>query len=465
MTNLRVLLADSDNSFRMSAQRALTRQGYFVVPAANGIDALRLLADDEIDVVVADVDLPARDGLELLRAVKAKSREVPVIFLTEPSAIGSAATGVREGAFDYLIKPIDDFTRLAGMIERVAGTLAPDAAAPPTENPAAEPVPSSQPNAGLVNAAVSGQDLNHLLMLYAAELAQLAHAPQVVVLVAHTDGQLHLAAAHGFTDYAEAGRAYVRSGGEDFAWHVAKTRQVVGQAVPITPAEGGKTETQEILGLPLLFAQDALGAAIVFMDTPREALSPEVMDGMRGLSQQASLVVELARLSALADRRNPVDPITGLLNREHFFDLADREFRRSWRFGESIGAIQLDVDDFSRLHIMLGASRSDEIMRQVARAVHPHVRNIDVVGRLDADKLGILLVNISRENALDVAERLRRAVGEIEPPIEEPTQVTASLGVAMYPREQCASVHDLFGLSAQATRAAKRAGRNRYVAV
>lgn len=465
MTNLRVLFADSDYSFRTSAQRALSRQGYFVVPAANGVEALTLLADDNIDVVVADVELPQRDGLEVLRAVKARARVVPVILLTQPTAIASAATGVREGAFDYLIKPIDDFTRLAGMIERVAGTLSRNARAAPAENSSPEAAPVGQPITGLISAAVSGQGLNNLLLLYAAALAQLAHAPQVVVLIAHTDGQLHMAAAHGFTDYTEAGRAFVRSGGEDFAWRVAKARDIVAQAIPNPPAEGEKTDAPEILGLPLMFAQDALGAAIVFLGAPRESLSPEVVDGMRGLTEQASLVVELARLGALAESRNPIDPITGLLNREHFFDLADREFRRSWRFGGPIGAIQLDVDDFGRLHIQHGPTVADEIIRKVARAVHPHVRNIDVVGRLDTDKLGILLVNISRENALDVAERLRRAVGELVLPLEEPLQLTASLGVAMYPREQCASVHDLFGLAAQATRAAKRAGRNRYVAV
>ena len=102
----------------------------------------------------------------------------------------------------------------------------------------------------------------------------------------------------------------------------------------------------------------------------------------------------------------------------------------------------------------------------VALAVAPRVRSIDLLGRIDGDQLGIVVLKGTRETGPRIAERLRLAVAEIEVDTPDgPWQVTASVGVATYPREQCASIHDLFGLAGQAVRIAKRAGRNRVVAV
>lgn len=465
MANLRVLLADSNSSFRTTAQRALTRQGYLVIPASDGEDALALLGDDEIDIVVADVELPTKSGLVLLEAAKSKSATTPVILLAEPSAVDEAVTGVREGASAYLVKPIDDLDRLLELVEKAAGK------APSTPSGLAEQViPKDSsidqlPNVMLLNATVSGQDLNQLLSLYARELAQIALSPQSIVLLAHSDGQLHIAAAHGFGDRAEAGRAFVQAGGEEFAYSVAATHDLVERPGPAAEKGEGSSPLR-MVGLPLLFGNEALGVSVVFANASAGNWEESAFEKMRTLTRQASLAVELARVRGLADSRNPTDKVTGLLNREHFFELADREFRRSWRFAERIAGVQLDVDEFARLNLMLGADETDEIMKQVARSVHVHVRNIDIVGRLDADKLGLLLLNATRESAMGIAERLRRSVAEIELNTRDGTwQVTASVGVAAYPREQCASIHDLFGLAAQAARAAIRAGHNRVVSV
>ncbi len=467
MANLHVLLADSDSTFRNSAQRALTRQGYFVVPAATSSDALSRLESDDIDVIVADVALPPRDGLELLHAAKTHAPPPPVILLTDARTIATAATGVRQGAFDYLIKPFDDFTRLAVLIDRVAGKPpAPELPAAVDAGSASVSTPGEEASSRFLATAATGQELEAMLGVYAAELAQLTHAPQTVVLLVQENAQLRLATSHGYVDRAEAARAYVNAGGEDFAWRVVEARDLIWEMAGASGIAGSSREPLEMLGLPLLYANRVQGVALAFALAPRETFQPTLVDALWRLTQQASLAVELSHLRVLAAQRNSFDATTGLLNREHFFELADREFRRSWRFGEPIAVVELHVDDFTRLTQLLGPGSSEEVMQQVAAAVHPRLRSIDLLGRLDTDKLGALVVMGTREQTPKIAERLRRAVAEIELVTPEgPWQVTASLGVATYPREQCASIHDLFTLAGQATQAAKRAGRNRVVSV
>lgn len=475
MANLRVLIADSDASFRARAQHALTRQGYFVVPAADGNEALARMENGPLDVLVAQVGLPEQDGLELLTAAQNKSARLPVILLAEPRDIGAAAIGVRAGAFDYLVKPLDDMTRLALMIDRAAG-LSPSPSMPALPPVSIGPVATSavvSPETGvdasppqLLDALVTGQNLNAVLEQYAAELARLTRAAHTLVLLGQNDGQLHFTAAHGYTSRAEAGLDYTNAIGEVFAWRVAGARDLTWQTNSTNGRGGRRGESGPTLGLPLLFKDQVLGVAIAHLTAPRESIVPASLVAIQQLTQQVSLGIELARLSARVKRLEPRDTVTGLVNREHFFEMADRDFRRAWRFNHGLCVLVLDIDDFGKLHLLLGPQESDRVIQQVAHVTRTHVRSVDLVGRLDTDTLGIVLLMAKKDHALGVAERLRRLIAEVQ--VETPEdiwQVTASCGIAAYPRDNCPSVFDLFALADQALRRAKRAGRNRMEAV
>lgn len=459
MANLRVLVADDDTNLRMETQRALTQQGYFVVPAADGVEALAHMQNGSLDVVVTQVSLPRHDGLEILRAAQEKKRPLPVIFLTEPNEIADAANGVREGAFDYLVKPLDDLTHLAILIERAAGqTPSPRRLSSPNASAPTPSAPEMQ-SAGLVTAIASAEDLNAVLNEFAVEFARLTRAAHSLVLLPHLDGQLHLTASHGFTNRLEAGRDYANEVGEQFALRVAtaKTLQWVNA--------NGKDVTQNTLGAPLLFQDQIMGIAIAHEMPPAETFSSALLASIQDLAKQAAIGIELARLNARVKRLEPRDPVTGLFSREHFFELADRDFRRAWRFEQTMCAVVMDVDDFGSMHLQLGPQDSDQVMRRVAHVVREHVRRVDLVGRLSPHTLGLGLWMAHKEHGIAVAERLRLLIAEIEVPTQDDVwQVTASFGVAAY-RASVSSVFDLYNIADQALRAAKRAGRNRVEGV
>lgn len=461
MASLRVLVAENDPLVREAAQSALAQQGYVVVPAADGNEALALLRTNSLDVVVAHVNLPKHDGLELVRAAQDKEHPIPVILLAEAESIAAAANGVREGAFDYLVKPLDDLNRLAILIERAAGQPPPRRPAAPVQTLAANPTPAPREGKppSLLDSMTQTTDLNVLLNQFVIELARVTRAAHTFVLLPHSDGQLHLTASHGFTTRAEAGRTYAGRVGENFALRVAGAKSLKW-------LEEGKPEGhQNSLGVPLLFQDQVLGIAIAHQTGTAETFSPNQMDAVQELSQQAAIGIELARIAARVKRLEPLDPITGLYTREHFFDLADRDFRRAWRFEQTLCALVIDIDDFSNLHLQLGPQESDQVVRRVAHTVREHVRRVDLVGRLSPHTLGVVLWMAKKEQGLMVAERLRVLLAEIQVQTEEDVwQVTASFGVASY-RSTISSVFDLFGIADQALRAAKRAGRNRVEGV
>lgn len=100
---IRVLLVDDDPVFTNILRKRLVRRGLAVRTAADGGEAYTMIEDEPFDVVVLDVGLPDVDGMQLLRAIKRRSRNIEVIVLTG-GATGSLES-FRAGAFDLINKP------------------------------------------------------------------------------------------------------------------------------------------------------------------------------------------------------------------------------------------------------------------------------------------------------------------------------------------------------------------------
>ena len=103
----KVLLVDDEQQFVSTLAERLELRGIAARVAYNGDQALEAVEIDAPDVMVLDVIMPGMKGLEVLRHVKAKRPEVQVILLTGQGATRDGIEGMRLGAFDYMIKPLD----------------------------------------------------------------------------------------------------------------------------------------------------------------------------------------------------------------------------------------------------------------------------------------------------------------------------------------------------------------------
>jgi DNA-binding NtrC family response regulator len=106
-TRFNVLLVDDEPDFLYPLVRRLTRRNLIVESAGSGPTALEIIARKPVDVVVLDVKMPGMGGLEILRAIKANHEEIEVILLSGHASIDTAMKGISDGAFDYLMKPVD----------------------------------------------------------------------------------------------------------------------------------------------------------------------------------------------------------------------------------------------------------------------------------------------------------------------------------------------------------------------
>jgi len=108
MAIVNILLVDDETPFVETMTKRLTRRDFKVDAAFNGPEALDQLGRlGSTEVVVLDVKMPGMDGIETLKAIKARYPLVEVIMLTGHATVESAIEGMRLGAFDYLMKPCE----------------------------------------------------------------------------------------------------------------------------------------------------------------------------------------------------------------------------------------------------------------------------------------------------------------------------------------------------------------------
>lgn len=118
---MKLLIVDDESAVRDSIARALKVDGHNVRTAADGLDALAELADDPVDVIILDVQMPRMNGLMLCRSLRATGDATPILMLTARTSIADRVDGLDAGADDYLVKPfaLDELkARLRALVRR-----------------------------------------------------------------------------------------------------------------------------------------------------------------------------------------------------------------------------------------------------------------------------------------------------------------------------------------------------------
>ena len=114
----RILVVDDEEGVRTFVADALEADGHTVVQAADGVEGLARIGEQSFHLVVSDLRMPRMDGLQLLRAVRRDQPEIEVVVLTAHGTIESAVEAMKEGAFDFLQKPVESPAALRLLVNR-----------------------------------------------------------------------------------------------------------------------------------------------------------------------------------------------------------------------------------------------------------------------------------------------------------------------------------------------------------
>ncbi|BBP79890.1 two-component system response regulator [Pseudomonas sp. Ost2] len=420
-----VLLVVDDYPENLISMRALLeRQDWQVVTAASGIEALTLLLEHEIDLVLLDVQMPGMDGFEVARLMRGsqRTRLTPIIFLTANEQSQDAVIkGYASGAVDYLFKPFNPDIlkpKVQALLEQQRNRRSLQQLTRDLEAARAF-------NASVLENAAEGilvvNDDGSIRFANPA-ISRLLNAPLELLIGMPF---LNFLQYPHFPDWPGCPLHEGYRKGEIYRLHDAQLRTTAGESLPVAMSCA-----------PLPSDQRAMVVTVLDMSV------------VHHLHQQLEF-------------QAVTDPLTGLLNRRGFYQTAENTLLRSDHSHKSLVLMYLDLDGFKRVNDSLGHEAGDRVLRWVSEQLKACLKPFDILARMGGDEFTTLLDLERPEQAAKLAERLIERVSIRQQIDGLDMTLGVSIGIATYP--DCgANLDGLLRAADIAMYEAKRAGRQQY---
>ncbi len=467
----RILVVDDEPAIREFMAIAFSEEGYSVETAHSGEEALRLLQGEPVHAVFTDIRMPGMSGIELLRRVRSGWAETEVVMMTSDATVDTAVAAIREGAYDYLLKPVEDVEVLLALARRVKH-----------KRDLVEELRTK--NQSLTRLAAEMAALHDWTRRLALSLdSEVLHKTAVDGLATLTGGKL--AALYALSDPRAKFALVAATSGKD-----APGQELSLSATDAPGGRGGFAQLDDWSALrqeverrndspvtaiyPLIVGGEPYGFLASFEKAegkPHAAASAQTIGQFVAAVATALGNALLYRSVAEATLK---DGLTGLYNHRYFQERLVAEVSRADRGGKPLSLLFFDIDHFKKLNDTHGHPVGDRVLIGVAEILRNstrvsdvgfHLRQGDIAARYGGEEFVLILPETSREDATQKAERLRTAIEAYPFPGREsqPTgAVTVSVGLAECPRD-AADAKALIEAADNALYAAKRAGRNRVV--
>ncbi len=419
-----VLVVDDASSMRQLILREFDGLNVTTEEAANGVEALQRVRQRRPDLITLDIEMPNLDGYGFCRFLSSTpdTAGIPVLMISSQEGNEHRLRALEAGAVEYFVKPFE-----AGALRRLAQVL------------------------------FCSIKTNRTRTIYSID-----HDPEVRRYLKDA------LAKHGYSHrgFAEVGALIAALEREpcdllllDFKLPEQGTYRIL-DAIKKLPAE---RSVRVVASMVDNARRDLLNAFYSgACDFVRKPFFVEEL--VARIERQFRVQSEERQLRELAT----IDPLTRLVNRGEITRLAQVEIARARRERLALGVLVLDLDHFKHLNDSYGHPFGDQVLREVAEALKSEVRATDLVGRYGGEEFLVILPRATPTGLVFIAERLRRAVANLQLEIaQEPVAVTISAGARLWAPDALRPNMTLGEFIEQADQAlyrAKETGRNRVVA-
>src|SRR5215469_1272373 len=323
----------------------------------------------------------------------------------------------------------------------------------------------------LGKALTSSLQLDQVLRTIMEKINEVLHPDTWSLLLMDQDkGELYFQIATG--KGAEALKDVRIKIGQGLAGWVAQTGQHV--VVPDTSKdsrffakvdERTKMETRSIVAVPVRFRDHCLGVIELINCVGPEGFSKRDLVLLEALADYAAIAIENARHVQRIHELTITDDCTTLYNARHLNFMLDTEIYRSHRYAFEFSLIFIDLDHFKNVNDTYGHLMGSKLLSEIGQAIKDKCRLIDLAFRYGGDEFVVLLPQTSKENALGVARRLHKLIGETAwlKEAELNIHITASVGIASYPTDSRTKA-ELLHLADEAMYLVKNTTRDRVAA-
>jgi diguanylate cyclase (GGDEF)-like protein len=290
--------------------------------------------------------------------------------------------------------------------------------------------------------------------------------PEFTLVLIEPGGRGNVMTAVGFRDGADLRGPGVRLEGSISADAIASRKPIYVADLAADPRRisyrGEGMSRGTLLCVPILYQEQVMGTVNYSAPQP-DAFTLDKQELLIATAHQAALALANAQLFHQTLELSRTDGLTGVANRRELEARLGQEWAERERYANTLSVVMIDIDHFKHYNDELGHQQGDEVLRRVAQILESQLRKTDLLGRYGGEEFLAVLPHADKEQALTVAEKLRRSVAQadFERGFMQPLgRVTVSCGVASAPAD-ASSLEALVQSADQALFAAKAAGRNR----
>lgn len=450
----RVLVVDDLPTNVKVLEAKLTAEYFTVITATSGQEALVAAKEDAPDIILLDVMMPEMDGFETCRRLKAdtETAHIPVVMVTALSDISDRVTGLEAGADDFLTKPVNDVTLFARIRSLARIKRAIDEWRMQEETYGQLGVTGQ--NGGL---DLTDHPTGMVLVLepdeYVGErVASVLEEDDQTVTCVRTADEAMQALAQEF-DLVITSLYLEESDGLRFCSQLRALEEY--RTMPVLLV----IEPEEVGGLAKGFELGINDYLVRPIDA--NELKVRVRTQLRQKRYRESLQENYRTSLSLA----LIDDLTGLYNHRYLTAHMDTALRRAVANDKPLSVLMLDIDFFKKVNDSYGHAVGDLVLKELAQRMTRSIREFDTAARRGGEEFVVVMPECGVGVAVNVAERLRRLVGEHPFCVGEGPDipVTVSIGIAAR-QDDGDTAEKLLARADEALYEAKRNGRNRVEA-
>ncbi|MBK1988654.1 diguanylate cyclase [Sphaerospermopsis aphanizomenoides BCCUSP55] len=477
-----VLVVDDDLVIQMQLRHAMQKEGYKVVEASDGKEALDIYNHLHPDIVLLDAMMPVMDGFtccaQLQALAKDKFRDefsdiIPILMITGLNDPDSVDKAYAVGASDYITKPI----HWAVLRQRVRRLLQMSWAMKELRHK----IEQEKLIVTITHKIRQSLNLEIILKTTVTEVRKLLQADRVIVYRFQADGSGTVLVESVGSQWEPAlGKEvtdcyFVEKCGKDYKkGNVYVINNIYTADIPQCQIDLlAQLQAQANLVVPIVQDKNLWGLLVAYQCSgPREwqqldiDLLTQLADQLVIAIQQAHIYQQLEAANQELKRLANIDSLTQIANRRCFDEVLFQEWKRLKREKLPLSLILCDIDFFKNYNDTYGHPAGDECLKQVAKIISQAIqRPADLLARYGGEEFVLILPYTDTEGAIHIAQSIRYQITNMAIPhvsSQVSQYVTLSLGIAtLIPDSQC-SPQCLISQADQALYQAKQAGRNCY---
>jgi len=412
----KILLVDDEPVIRETLCSILKEDGFEVLTAETGTQAISLSEENSFDVAIIDLKLPDMDGTAVLHDIKEINPAICSILITAYPTTESAIRAVQEEAYEYITKPFDighvklvikrglEEKRLASENKKLLSNLK-------------DEKDKLQIMLQIGHAMSSILNLDELAGFIIEKITEVLKAKICsIMLIDEEEESLFIQSAIGL-DKLVIKTARIKLGESISGWVAQK-----GEPVLVTDIENDinfgranlpQYRTKSLLCIPLKVKEKVLGVINVADKTipgQENIFTEEDLHFLGVICNYAAIAIENAQLYGEVKNLAITDGLTNLFNHRYFQTHLNTEVARVRRYPHPLSLIMFDIDSFKSFNDTYGHPMGDLVLGQIAKAIKRNLRKVDIACRYGGEEFAIILPETKLNEAVVVAEKIRKSV-------------------------------------------------------